>query len=272
MAKHPSHGFGPFLSAPGLKTKRFISGWLVPTTLSAIASLHSPVPQLFLSAHDCPFSHSDTNTSSHLGLLWLLHAWTAPPPCGRCSHRTHPLTSTGPIFKPLFPPPFYFAPAQLLSQLPHGAEAGVSLSPWDGVIGCCCSAQSLAFPKQPPRLGGMGWDGVGLAGDARHEPGVRNPLPPCLFAVSDILKTSGSWMGHRLGSSAKPFGSQLPQQHRVSGLSTQTRWTQIVFPFLTAPGWQICGGERSGLTLSRLSIFLIHAAIQHFCCQPGILK
>lgn len=35
------------LSAPGLKIKHFISGWLVPTMLSAIASLHSSVSQPF---------------------------------------------------------------------------------------------------------------------------------------------------------------------------------------------------------------------------------
>ena len=35
------------LSAPGLKIKRFISGRLVPTMFSAIASLHSPVSQPF---------------------------------------------------------------------------------------------------------------------------------------------------------------------------------------------------------------------------------
>lgn len=34
--------------SPWFKNQLFISGWLVPTVLSAISSLHSPVPQLFL--------------------------------------------------------------------------------------------------------------------------------------------------------------------------------------------------------------------------------
>lgn len=60
--------------------------------------------------------------------------------------------------------PFYFAPTRLLSQLPHSTEAGVSLSPWDGIMGCCCSAQSLLFPRQPSGLRGMGWDPLGMLG------------------------------------------------------------------------------------------------------------
>lgn len=174
-----------------------------------------------------------------------------------------PLTGIGPIFKPCFHPPFYFAPAQLLSQLPHSARAGVSLS--HGMALWDAAAQLRAWLSQGSPQDWVGWGGTDWGCLTK----TQCPEPsPCLFAVSDILQTCGSWMGHRLGSLAKPFGSQLPQQHRVSGLSTQTRWTQIVFPFLTALGWQICGGERSGLTLSRLSIFLI----QNFCCQPGILK
>lgn len=76
MAKHPSHGFGPFLSAPGLKTNYlFQAGWFLQCSLPSphfTALCHS-----YSSPHDCPFSHSDTTTGSYPGFLWLL-------PCLEC--------------------------------------------------------------------------------------------------------------------------------------------------------------------------------------------
>lgn len=174
------------LSAPGLKIKRFISGWLVPAMLSGIASLRSPVSQPFPSV------------TVPLATVTLIqgHIWGDRSPAQRGGdaptgldpssyrHRTH--------FKPRFHPSFYFAPAQLLSQLLRGAKAGVSLSPWDGIIGFCRFAQSLVFLKLPP-----GWEGTGPAGDVRPDPHVQNPFPsqPILFGVSDILKASSSRVG-----------------------------------------------------------------------------
>lgn len=91
------------------------------------------------------------------GSCGCCHAWNAPPPCGRCSHSTHPLTGIGPIFKPLFHPDFYFAPAQLLSQLPHRARCvSVPRGGWHYGM--------LLLSSEPGcrGLSGMGWDRLGV--------------------------------------------------------------------------------------------------------------
>ena len=175
---------------------------MVPTVLSAIAWLRSPVSQPLPSV--AVPSATVTHAQAH---IW---GYCRPPQLGQMLPRdqTHPLTGTRPSFKLRFRPSFYFAPAQLLSQLPRGAGAGVSLSPWDGIAGCCCSARSLVFPKQSPK-----WGGTGPAGDARHEPGIRNPSPAFLGCQTSS-KPAAPWLGQGPGSSAKPFGSPWPQQLR----------------------------------------------------------
>lgn len=170
---------------PGLKIKRFISGWLVPAMLSAIASLRSPVSQPLPSV-TVPLA-TVTLIQAH---IWGYHSPAqrgGDAPTGldpsSCRHWTH--------FKPRFHPSFYFAPAQLLSQLPCGAEAGVSLSPWDGVTGFCRSAQSLVFLKLPP-----GWEGTGPAGDVQHDPRVQNPSPlPCFLGCQTSSEPAAPRVG-----------------------------------------------------------------------------
>lgn len=109
-------------------------------------------------------------------------------------------------------------------------------------------------------------------------PGVCPP-PPLLFEVSCVFEASGSREGMRAGKiSQAPWLTAAPAAFPAMREScfraqhtNQMDPNSLPIPH-SAPGWQICDGERSGLILSRLSIFLARAAIQHFCCQPGILK
>lgn len=235
---------------------------MVPAMLSAISSLHSPEPRLFLSSHGCPFSHRDTNRFTSMVTVAAPTPGRPQLPVGEVPTKPILLHALDPFLNPtstllsvLLLPSCYLSCHRRQGRCvpcPQGWHSRVLLT-----------SSELGCPRAAPRIGKAG---VGPAGDAQCEPGVQNALPAFLQCQTSPRAAAPGW-DSGWGAQPRPL-AQLPQQHRVSGLSTQTRWTQIVFPFLTARGWQICGGERSGLTLSRLSIFLI----QRFCCQPGILK
>lgn len=119
---------------------------------------------------------------------------------------------------------------------------------------------------------------TGRDGDARHEPGVQNPSPAFL-GYQTPSKPSSSLHGRRAVKRSQavwlPAAPAAPFAARV--LCFRAQHTNQMDPnSLPIPhcalGWQVCGGERSGLTVSRLSVFLPLASIQRFCCQPGILK
>lgn len=216
------------LSAPGLKIKRFISGRLVPTMLSAVASLHSPASQP-VPLCDCPFGHGDTNTGTYLGFTADL------PTLGRCSRRVRPilLQASDPFLNPastllsisLLPSCYlscHAAPGQVC-HCPHGmalSDAAAPLRAW--------------FSQSSPS-DGEGRDRLGMLDNER---GVQNLPLDFFWGVSRPQNQRLPGWDEGWEAPPSPFGSALPQQLPgrtgvvFQGPATQSGRTQTVLPVL----------------------------------------